>query len=138
MNDNEQYAYFTVTGDFDPTVVTTRVGIEPSESWRKGDLHAKNHLERTFSRWSLHSRLAKTEELEDHVRDVLAQLDQRAESFRMLSEEFGGCMQLVGYFNVQYPGLHFDKDLVDGLSRFKLCVDFDFYYLYSDAREDTY
>jgi hypothetical protein len=47
-------------------------------------------------------------------------------------------MQLVGYFHEQYPGLHFEKDITEGLGKYKLSVDFDFYYLYSDGREDTY
>ena len=134
---NELYAYFTVTGDFDPADITAQVGVKPSESWRKGDLHRGNRLERKFSRWSLHSRLARTADLEDHVRDVLAQLEGHTEAFQSISANLGGCMQLVGYFYVQYPGLHFERAIVEGLSKFSLCVDFDFYYLYSDEREDT-
>lgn len=137
MKENEQYAYFTVTGYFDPADITERVGVAPTESWRKGDVHRGNRFERKFSRWSLHSRLDKTAELEDHIRDVLAQLDQHVEQFQAVSSEFGGCMQLVGYFKVQYPGLHFDKDIVRGLAKYTLRVDFDLYFLYSDQREDT-
>ena len=137
MKENELYAYFTITGDFDPADITARVDVEPTESWRKGELHRGNQLERKFSRWSLHSRLDRTADLEDHIRDVLSQLDERADTFRSISIEFGGCMQLVGYFNVEYPGLHFGKDIIEGLSKFTLCVDFDFYYLCSDEREDT-
>ena len=46
-------------------------------------------------------------------------------------------MQLVGYFHEDYPGLHFDTDLVAGLAKYGLSVDFDFYHLWSDQREDT-
>ena len=36
-----------------------------------------------------------------------------------------------------YPGLYFDRSMTEGLARYALSVDFDFYYLYSDGREDT-
>jgi hypothetical protein len=55
--DNEQYAYFTITDSFDPAEITRRIGVEPTKAWRKGDLHPKNQMERKFSRWSLASRL---------------------------------------------------------------------------------
>jgi hypothetical protein len=135
--DNEQYAYFTVTDSFDPAEITRRIGVEPTKSWRKGDLHPKNQMEQKFSRWSLASRLDRTADLEDHIRDVLAQMDQKPAEFQSVSREFGGCMQLVGYWNTQYPGLHFDRSMTEGLARYGLSVDFDFYYLYSDGREDT-
>jgi hypothetical protein len=64
-------------------------------------------------------------------------MDQKQAEFLSLSREFGGCMQLVGYWNSQYPGLHFDRSTVEGLAKYALTVDFDFYYLYSDGREDT-
>ncbi len=134
---NEQYAYFTVTGDFAPEYLTQRLGVAPSESWKKGDLHARTRRERTFSRWSLHSRLSRDEPLEAHIADVLLQLDQNGAAFAEVAGEFGACMQLVGYFYESYSGLHFDADLVAGLARYGLSVDFDFYHLWSDAREDT-
>src|SRR5689334_1226581 len=134
---NEQYAYFAVTGTFDPEEITSRAGVGPSDSWRAGDLHPRTRMERKFSRWALHSRLPRNEPLEAHIRDVLDQLDENPEGFAALSRDYGGCMQLVGYFHERYPGLHFDTDLVAGLGRYGLSVDFDFYDLWSDQREGT-
>ena len=138
VEDNEQYAYFSVHDGFDPAEVTARVGVPPSESWRRGDVCSRTQRERKFSRWCLHSRLPRDQELEEHIRDVLAQLDANPEAFRAVSLEFGGCMQLVGYFHRDYPGLHFEPDITEGLARYGLAVDFDFYWLYSDRREDTW
>ena len=52
--------------------------------------------------------------------------------FREASEQYDGCMQLVGYFHVDYPGLAFGKTIVKRLADYSLQVDFDFYYLYSE------
>ena len=50
---------------------------------------------------------------------------------------FPGQTHLVAYFKTDYPGLGFDRALVNSLAEFSLSVDFDFYYLYSDIREDS-
>lgn len=134
---SEQYAYFTITNSFDPEDITRRVGVSPTDSWKKGDLHPRRAMERKFSRWCLRSRLGNDSELEDHIRDVLEQLEQNPSEFQKLAKEFSGCMQLVGYFHEGYPGLHFDMLLIQGLAKYGLSVDFDFYELWSDAREDT-
>lgn len=134
---SEQYAYFTITDSFDPEEITRRAKVIPTDSWKKGDLHPIRGLERKFSRWSLRSRLGAAHPLEDHITDVLKQLEQNSSEFEKLAREFSGCMQLVGYFHEGYPGLHFDAALVQGLAKYGLSVDFDFYELWSDGREDT-
>jgi hypothetical protein len=135
---NESYAYFTVTGDdLDPAQITKIVGVTPTDSWKKGELNPRNSRERKFGRWSLYSRLPRSEEFEEHIADVLAQLDQNPEGFKQVSEAYDGCMQLVGYFHSYYPGLYFTPATVQGLAKYKLGVDHDFYYLHSDAREDA-
>ena len=136
-HENEHYAYFTICSGFDPDEITKRVGINPTESWKQGELHPKTGRERKLSRWSLFSTLPKDQPLEAHVRGVLAQLDRNAGAFRDVSNEFAGVTQLVGYFWAEYPGLSFERDIVSGLARYGLSVDFDFYGLYSHRRGDT-
>lgn len=135
--ENEQYAYFTVTGEFDPAELTHLVGVSPSDSWRKGELNPRNGLERKFSRWSLRSRLDKSADLEAHVTDVLEQLGANAPIFKVVSDEYGGVMQLVGYFHSYFPGFNLEPTSIKRLAEFGLTVDCDFYWLHSDAREDT-
>ena len=134
---NRQYAYFALYGDFEPQDITLLVGTPPSESWAKGVLHPRRRHERKQSHWSLRSRLPETDELEQHIHDVLAQMEMNVEAFQSISTRFGGCMQLVGYFHDCYPGLRFEQKLIEGLARFRLAMDFDFYALWSDARDAT-
>jgi hypothetical protein len=134
---NEQYAYFTITGEFDPTEISDLVGVSPTESWRKGDVNTKTRYERKFSRWSLYSTLGRHRSLEDHIADVLEQLRLNRVGFCEASTRFGAVIQLVAYFKTEYPGLSFDRELVKALADFSLGLDCDFYYLYSDKREDS-
>lgn len=137
VEDNQQYAYFAVTGELEPAAITARVATPPTECWRRGDICPRTHRERVSSRWSLYSRLDRGQTVEAHIRDVLSQLDVSREAFAAVSREFGGVMQLVAYFHRDYPGLHFERDIVEGLARYSLAVDFDFYWLYSHQREGT-
>jgi len=135
--ENEQYAYITVVGDFNPEAITARVGLKPSEAWIKGERNERTHRERKFSRWSLKSRLKLSASLEDHVKDVLEQALPKAEQFRQVGNEYQVGVQLVGYFYDDYPGFAVDQDSISGLARLNVGIDCDFYYLYSDSREDS-
>jgi hypothetical protein len=134
---NEPYAYFTVVGELDPLEITEQMGLQPTRSWRKGEICLPNRMERKFSRWSLASRLRREEPLEAHVDDVIAQLKSQPESALLVSRRYEGTMQLVGYFYAFYPGLSLAKNTVQELASLELTLDCDFYYLYSDSREDT-
>lgn len=110
--------------------------MNPTESWRKGEVNPRNHLDREFSRWSLYSRIEKTFALEVHITDVLNQLDSNSDAFKQLSIEFGGILQLVAYFHVAFPGLTFERDVVTRLAQYSLSLDFDFYYLYPEKSDN--
>jgi hypothetical protein len=135
--DNEQYAYFTVTGDFDPKTITERMGIQPSESWKKGERNERTHYERKFSRWSLNSRLDHSATLEAHVQDVLNQARDHAVAVQEIGREFNCWVQLVGYFHNDYPGFGLGSESIAGLAQLNVGIDCDFYYLYSHEREDS-
>ena len=126
---NATYAYFRLRGDdLDPALITKIVGATPSDSWKRGELHPNNQRARTFGTWTLRSRLEHADPLEHHIADVLAQLDQNPDGFQQVSQTYGAYMQLVGYFNSHYPGLTFTPAVVQGLAKYKLGVDHDFYY----------
>jgi Domain of unknown function (DUF4279) len=129
---NKCYAYFMVSGSFNPAQITERMGVNPTESPLEGELIKGSKMVRKCSRWILRSRLDTTATLEEHVSDVLAQLDAKKEEFRQLSAELGGVMELVGYFHADYPGLTLERDVVARLSEYSLSVDCDFYYLASE------
>ena len=106
------YAYFHVRGSFIPEDITRRVGVAPTQTAREGDAIGNTTKKRPYSLGALHSRLESGASLEEHVKDVLDQLDTNRESFTELSREFGGTMQLVGYFCDVNPSVGFDAEIV--------------------------
>jgi hypothetical protein len=77
---NECYAYFCVSGSFDPDEITECVGVKPAKSSREGEPLPKSAIKHKSSRWALHSRLEGTSSLEEHITDVLDQLDSASSS----------------------------------------------------------
>jgi hypothetical protein len=134
---NRQYAYLSFTGSFNPADITARLGITPTESWRQGEINPHNQRERRSNAWHLRSRLPEDEELEAHIADLFDQTAHLTDTIAELACDHNGCMQLVGCFYGEYPGLYFESNIVAELSRRKLSVDFDFYGLYSHRRENT-
>ncbi len=72
-----------------------------------------------------------------HIADVIEQMEAKRSDFVALSFQYGGQMQLSAYFKTNDPGLHLKRRLVESLTEYGLSVDFDFYYLYPDCREDS-
>jgi hypothetical protein len=121
------YAYFHVRGSFDPDEISRKVAMNPTETAREGDAIGGTSKKRPCSLWALHSRLERTAPLEEHVRDVLDQLDANREAFEKLSRELGGTMELVGYFQECEPGVALDREIVERLAKYAVTLDCDFY-----------
>ncbi|MCL2816813.1 MAG: DUF4279 domain-containing protein [Clostridiales bacterium] len=47
---NSCYTYFRITGNFDPSDITTRLDLSPSKQWRIGDLR-RNGTKYDFASW---------------------------------------------------------------------------------------
>lgn len=134
--ENETYAYFKIANfEIDPQKITEKIGIEPSKYWKKGDLNPKNNLERKFNCWSLYSRLSLNAEMEDHIQDVLFQLDAQKDKVEAITQEYRATLELVGYFYEDYPGFFLDQEVIKKMANYRLGLDCDFYYLYE--KENT-
>ena len=67
----------------------------------------------------------------------MTQMRFAADNISSICAKIGGTMQLVGYFYESYPGLSFSPGTIIELASFNVGLDFDFYYLNSDIREDS-
>jgi hypothetical protein len=138
MTEANQYrAYFTLVGDFDPSEITKKLGIEPTRAWKKGEVNPATNLDRKRSRWCLDSSEDPKTALEHHLCDVLYQLRNCFPQVAELRSKYDGCLQAVAYFYRDYPGFSLDESVISDLAKLKLGVDCDFYYLYSSLREDS-
>lgn len=136
---NEQYAYFAlyITDEIDPNAITAKIGLKPTEVWKKGDFDALRKVAKKETFWQLTSKLPHTDLLEDHIEDVLNQLDIQSENVKYFTNQFGGILQLVGYFYERYPGLTLGSEAIKRIAHYNLEMDFDFYYLEEDVDENN-
>lgn len=120
------YAYFNIRGAFDPVEITCLTRISPSYSIKEGEIGRHGNAV-PCSHWELKSRMGLTDPLESHVTDVLQQLDQNEGTFKSLAKEYGGTMQLVGYFKDVEPRMHFAQETLEKIAKYGLSLDCDFY-----------
>jgi hypothetical protein len=138
MQPNECYAYFALRGfPMPPEELSAALGLSPTKSWRAGDPHDAHRIpgkKREESFWRIESRIARDSHvgLEDHVKDVLAQLEPCFATAASLSRQHRGLMELVGYFHEYYPGLGFAASTIQRLAALGVELDCDFYYLASE------
>ena len=138
MSESNTYrAYFTLVGEFDPGEITAHLKLQPTRSWKKGDINPTTQRERNHSRWCLDSRIDEAVALEEHVSDVLDQLRPHISAISELRATVDGGMQLVAYFHTDYPGFSLDDSAIFELAQLRLGIDCDFYFLYSHKREDS-
>ena len=136
MEKNQAYAYLRLV-DFPGTVqeMTQRIGLQPTEAWHAGDPAPSPHPPHKFSAWHLRSRLPKSDEIEQHIIDVLDQIRGREAVLREIARDCRVTMECVGYFHEYYPGFALDADTVRRLGDCGASIDLDFYQFFTDKNE---
>jgi hypothetical protein len=119
----EPYAYFCLGGAFDPDEVTRRLGVLPSETVKAGDAIWGTRRKRQNSLWMLRSRLQSSGDLDEHVKDVLDQLDTNRSAFVELSRELGGIIVIVGFSRDYAPAISLEQETVERLAQYALRLD---------------
>jgi len=121
--EREPYAYFCLGGAFEPDEITRRLGVLPSETARAGDAIGRAHHKRQNSLWMLRSRLQSSGDLDQHVRDILDQLDTSRSAFAELSRELGGIIVIVGFSRDYAPAISLEQETVGRLAQYSLRLD---------------
>ena len=82
------YVYFALSGDdFDPKIITERIKIEPTDSWRKGD-SGKYSPSLKYSSWRLSTEKGKEYyELDKLVDEIITKLNDKIEIINQLKKE---------------------------------------------------
>jgi uncharacterized protein DUF4279 len=127
----ELHLFLAVTefGD-DPKIVTEMIGVQPSESWIRGD-PMPNHptARRTHSRWALHSGLHTSAGLEEQLLALLEKLESVGDRVRDIAAQFIAVVWAAAYTSDNNPGFGISPDLATRLGELGLGIDFDIYCL---------
>lgn len=134
METGNTCVYFALTGDnFDPQVVTERIGITPTEKWNKGD-KGKYKLTLDYSCWKLSTDKGKEYIMVDSLVDeVIGQLFDKIEIINELKSQFvmDSVLEIVIYIDTNEeqstPAFGHGLKTIEFLHRTKTKTDVDIY-----------
>lgn len=141
MSPTNSYVYFSLSGnDFDPEDVTTELGIEPSQTQKKGE--KGNYIKASkFSYWKLQSNIVDNIFLDNLVEDIVSILGKKIDEINRLKEKFGlsSRIQVVMYVDtneeVSTPALGHSEKVIEFLYRTNSATDVDIYRFDSNSEE---
>lgn len=134
---NKIYAYFQLSGvALDPDEITAKVGIEPTQTWKTGDLVIRpkgRRVTRKFSIWEVKSKLDPlgeldpTEVLDLHVESVFEQLEPGWESLVKICPDYDALICGVIYAYTDMPAISLTKENIKKISELNAGIDIDVY-----------
>jgi hypothetical protein len=135
MSKCDSHVYFTFIGDnFDPAEITTQLGIEPTEAWKKGDKRRSGTTNHTFSRWLWASeRGAEPIFIDKLVNEVVIKLQDKVEIINTLKQrlDLESVLEIVLYVDTNdrhpTPALGHDLQTIEFLYRTQTTTDIDIY-----------
>ncbi len=130
---DKSYAYFALMGDdFDPSEITKVLGIEPTDSWSKGD--TGKHIQRLkYTCWELRSSRDESLNMNSLIKDVIDQLKGKECQINQLKVKFGltSVIRLVMYIDTHEesstPFLGHEMEEISFLYETETSTDVDIY-----------
>lgn len=133
MIQSNSYVYFAFRGDnFDPDVLTQKLQINPSDSWRTGD-PGKYIQQQKNSCWMLKSTENELLNLDKLVEEVIAKLSDKVEMINILKKEYNleTILEIIMYVDVNEeqstPWISHNKQILNFLYFTGTTTDLDIY-----------
>lgn len=141
MEQTSLYAYIQLTGndDFPLEVVTERLGIQPTRTWKVGEkVHPDNPLKRFYTCWKYEIQKLETLEVEDVLEPLYNLFHPKVETINQLKQQFDLTVQIelvIEIENGRTPGLAISPEFSRFASSMDALIDIDMY-VYSFSGED--
>ncbi|PSF39549.1 hypothetical protein C7H19_01805 [Aphanothece hegewaldii CCALA 016] len=121
----------TLTGlDLQPDKITTKLGINPTKIWFKGDLiNLKGKIRYSDNGWSLKSQLDESMELEAHIKSIFEQLQPVWKDLKEICFFYQTEISCVVYVSEQVPIIYFNSEILNQIHQLNAALDVDLYIL---------
>ena len=136
MQKTTLYAYISFTGrddvnDFPLEVVTERLGVQPTETWRVGD-RINNIVSRaySFTCWKYESDRLETLDVDDVLLPILNVFQSKTDIINQLKEEFNLDVQIelvITMIDGYTPGLVISPEFSRFAATINAFIDIDMY-----------
>jgi len=134
MELSNSYVYFALKGaDFDPKIISDRIGIEPSDSWENGN-KGKYNPNLNYSCWKLSTEKGKEYiNIDKLVDEIVTKLSDKIEITNELKKELNldSVLEIVLDIDTNpdkpTPAIGHDLKTIDFLYRTQTITDVDIY-----------
>lgn len=130
---SNQYVYFAFQGDvFDPSLITTELGIDPSDSWKKGE-SGKYVQQQKFSCWKLSSTIEELLDMDKLIHEVVPQLSEKIDQINNLKNTLTlkTVLEIVIYVDIDEekstPFLGHNLEIIEFFNGTRTYTDVDIY-----------
>ena len=143
MEKGSTYVYFALRGNnFDPKILTDRIGIIPTDTWKAGD-KGKYKLTLKYSSWKLSTDVGREYIMVSNlVEEIVNKLFDKIEIINELKNQYNlySVLEIVMYVDTNEeqttPSLGHDLKTIEFLYRTQTETDIDIY-RFNSAIDDT-
>jgi|ERR1051325_3506247 hypothetical protein len=125
--ENRVIVSLTITTDRDPSEVSDLVGLQPSKTWRAGDLIGSTARRYQQGGWQLSS--PSFADVEPAVDQLLSAIAVRTDELRGIAREAQLQIGIVVYANAFVPAILLRADQVKTIADLGASIDVDLYCL---------
>ena len=134
---NNCYTYFRIVGDFDPDVISVRLGITPDECWKPGDLRRDGSLH-TVSCWTCGRCYEYDVCVENQMQKTISGLLDKIDILNQIRNDFD-----VSFYLEVVPEIYVDDinpclapslEVIDFCHATRTEIDIDMYIYSSDDK----
>ncbi|WP_166705414.1 DUF4279 domain-containing protein [Bacillus albus] len=133
-------AYFSATGDIFPVeAITDALSIEPTRTYKKGDVVAKRDnpnlvstkiIYRKETDWTLSTGYQESYNINNQLHVILKSLDGKTEQLKHLKKKYSLeflFMIVIQVKNNESPAMYLQKNIIDIASSIQAEIHFDLY-----------
>lgn len=131
-------AYFSATGDIFPLeAITEALSIEPTRTYKKGDVVARRDnpnlvstktLYRKETNWTLSTGYQESYDINNQLYVILKSLEEKTEPLKQLKKKYDLeflFMVVIQIENNESPAMYLQKDILDFASSIQAEIHFD-------------
>lgn len=141
MDKTQVMVYFSLYGDeFPIDYVTDKLGIQPTNSYRKGDLipNRSTKVYRKETSWDLGTEYEESIDVNDQLQKIKQQLQNKSSNINELIKAYSLACKffiVIKIENGETPALYLSKEFIKFASIIEAEIDID---LYADPYESDY
>ncbi|MED2184771.1 DUF4279 domain-containing protein [Bacillus wiedmannii] len=133
-------AYFSATGNIFPVeAITDALSIEPTRTYKKGDVVAKRDnpnlvstktLYRKETNWTFSTGYQESYDINNQLQVILKSLEGKTEQLKHLKKKYSlefRFMVVMQVENNESPAMYLQKNIIDFVSSIQAEIHFDLY-----------